>query len=155
MYCLDDNQICTGDGVLHYRTDHERLTNRFLSWEQSGHTLAYSERPQAGQERTLSANANGVEMKVKLSKDQLLQLLHKLMNPKAYGLSETTFNDVLLDFCAGCREPVRARWLIVECLDPLTDEELVDRALAMPLRMMKDVPPSEFPSGHPLRAIAQ
>ena len=93
-------------------------------------------------------------MKEKLSKDQLLQLLHKIMNPKVYDLSEKTSNDVLLDFCAGCPDPVRARWLIVECLDPLTDEELVDRAFAMPLRMMGDVPSSEFPSGHPLRAIA-
>jgi hypothetical protein len=95
-----------------------------------------------------------MEMKEKLNKDQLLQLLHKIMNPKAYGLSENTYNDVLLNFCAGCPDPVRARWLIVECLDPLSDEELVDRALAMPLRVMKDVPPSEFPSGHPLRTIA-
>lgn len=93
-------------------------------------------------------------MKEKLSKDLLLQLLDKLMHPKAYGLSEKTCNDVLLEFCAGCPDPVRARWLIVECLDPLSDEELVDRALAMPLRMMKEIPQSEFPSGHPLRSIA-
>jgi len=93
-------------------------------------------------------------MKEKLNKDQLLDLLHILMNPKVHGLSNATYNTVLLDFCAGCPDPVKARWLIVECLDPLSDEELVDRALAMPLRLMKDVPTSEFPSRHPLRAIA-
>lgn len=61
---------------------------------------------------------------------------------------------VLLDFCAGCPDPLKAHWLIVECLDPLTDQEFVDRPLAMPLRVMSDVSESELPSGHRLRAIA-
>ena len=93
-------------------------------------------------------------MKEKLTKDQLLGLLDKIMHPKAYGLSEKEGDDVLLTFCAGCPDPVRARWLIVECLDPMTDEGLVERALAMPLRRMADVPLSEFPDGHPLRTMA-
>jgi hypothetical protein len=73
-------------------------------------------------------------MKEKLAKEQLLQILDKTMQPKAYGLSEKEGDDALLAFCAGCPDPLKARWLIVECLDPMTDEELVDRALAMPLR---------------------
>ena len=93
-------------------------------------------------------------MKNKLTKDQLLQLLDKIMQPKAYGLSEKESDEVMLTFCAGCPDPVKARWLIVECLDPMSDEELVDRALAMPPRKMADIPFSEFPEGHPLRAIA-
>lgn len=32
-------------------------------------------------------------------------------------------------FCAGCPDPALAQWLLFECLDPLTDEELVERAL--------------------------
>lgn len=93
-------------------------------------------------------------MKEKLDKHQLLQLLDKIMQPKSYVLSEAGSDVVVLEFCAGCPDPVRARWLFVECLDPLSDEELVDRALAMPLRKMKDIPSSEFPDNHPLRAIA-
>ena len=30
------------------------------------------------------------------------------------------------EFCAGCPDPAKARWLVVECLDPMTDEQLVD-----------------------------
>jgi hypothetical protein len=92
-------------------------------------------------------------VKEKLSKVQLLELLDKIMQPKVYGLSEKEGDDVLLAFCAGCPDPVKARWLIVECLDPMTDEELVDRALAMPLRHMVDVPLSELPDGHALRVM--
>ena len=94
-------------------------------------------------------------MTTKLPKDQLLRLLDALMHPKENGLTEETINVVLLTFCAGCPDPVKARWLVVECLDPMTDEELVDRALAMPFRSMADVPPSEFPSKHPLRGMAE
>lgn len=94
-----------------------------------------------------------IEMKEKLTKDQLLLLLEKIMQPKIHGLSEKEVDDVLLAFCAGCPDPVKARWLIVECLDPMTDEELVNRALAMPPRPMTEVPFSELPDGHPLRAM--
>jgi len=93
-------------------------------------------------------------MKEKLTKDQLIELLDKIMKPKAYKISEKEGSDILLAFCAGCPDPVNARWLIVECLDPMTDGELVDRALAMPLRKMADVPTSELPEGHPLRVMA-
>ncbi len=89
------------------------------------------------------------------NKQKLLQLLDKIMHPKANQLTDETYNDVLLMFCAGCPDPMGARWLIVECLDPMTDEELVDRALAMPIRLMADVPESELPAKHPLRTMAQ
>lgn len=93
-------------------------------------------------------------MKEKLDRYQLLQLLDKIMQPKSYRLSESDSDAVLLEFCAGCPDPVQARWLLVECLDPLSDEELVDRALAMPPRRMKDILLSEFPEKHPLRSKA-
>lgn len=93
-------------------------------------------------------------MKEKLAKVQLLQLLDKLMHPKANGLTEQTYDEVLFAFCAGCPDPVKASWLVIECLDPMTDEELVDRALAMPVRLMADVPESELPARHPLRTLA-
>jgi len=70
-------------------------------------------------------------MKESFTKSQLLELVNKLMHPKEYGLSESEGDEVLRAFCAGCPDPVKARWLIVECLDPMTDDELVDRALVM------------------------
>jgi hypothetical protein len=78
-----------------------------------------------------------------------------IMRPEESALSESEGDDLLLAFCAGCPDPVKARWLVVECLDPLSDEELVARVLAMPPRKMADVPLSELPSHHPLRAVAQ
>jgi hypothetical protein len=94
-------------------------------------------------------------MTTKLPKAELLRLLDTLMHPKASGLTdEQSYNEVLLRFCAGCPDPVKARWLIIECLDAMTDEEMVDRALAMPFRAMVDVPSSELPTGHPLRNIS-
>lgn len=94
-------------------------------------------------------------MKDKLTKSQLLQLLDKLMQPKANGLTtEESYNHVLLTFCAGCPDPIKARWLVVECLDPMSNEELVERALAMPVRLMADVPKLELAADHPLRNLA-
>jgi hypothetical protein len=97
-----------------------------------------------------------LEMTAKLSKDELLRLLDTLMHPRASGLTdEERYNEVLLRFCAGCPDPVKAHWLVVECLDTMTDEEMVDRALAMPCRAMADVPSSELPTGHPLRNMSR
>lgn len=93
-------------------------------------------------------------MKEKLSRDQLMHLLDKIMRPAEYKLSQSDSDAAILAFCAGCPDPVKARWLIVECLDPMSDEELVDCALSMPVRKMADVPFTEFPEGHPLRNIA-
>jgi len=88
-------------------------------------------------------------------RERLLKLLHKITNPDIYGSSETEGDDALLRFCAGCPDPVGAGWLVVECLDPMTDEELVDRALAMAPRNLGEVPDSELPLGHPLRTMTR
>jgi hypothetical protein len=77
-------------------------------------------------------------MNAKLTRDRLLELLDKIMRPKVYGLSEKQGDENLLAFCAGCPDPVGARWLVVECLDPMTDEQLVDRAMSMPVRKMDE-----------------
>ena len=94
-------------------------------------------------------------MQEKLKREQLLELLDKIMRPGEYNLTEEEDDKILLQFCAGCPDPVGARTLIVDCLDPMTDEQLVDRALSMPLRRMIDVPTSVIPAGHPLRTMAQ
>lgn len=69
-------------------------------------------------------------MEEKHTKEQLLALLDKLMRPHVYGLNELQGDEVLRTFCAACPNPAKARWLVVECLDPMTDEELVERASA-------------------------
>jgi len=89
-------------------------------------------------------------MSARSNKARLLQIIEVIMNPKGY--TEKYIDQQLLDFCAACPDPVGAMRLIVECLDPMTDEELVDRALAMPMRPMAFVPPAELPADHPLRA---
>jgi hypothetical protein len=66
-----------------------------------------------------------------LSREQLLALLDKLMRPKAHKLTQEQLDEVLREFYTGCPDPVKARWLVVECLDPMTDEQLVDRAMAV------------------------
>lgn len=74
-----------------------------------------------------------------------------MSQPKKHGLTQAALDLALVNFCAGCPDPIRARWLVVECLDPMTDEELVRRALDMPVLLMTDVPTSVVPAGHPAR----
>lgn len=93
-------------------------------------------------------------MKEKLNKSQLLLNLDRVFRAKAHGLSQRERDEAFLVFCAGCPDPVNAWRLITDCPDPLTDEEIVDRALAMPVRLMADIPYSEMPARHPLRSLA-
>ncbi|MGB9110213.1 MAG: hypothetical protein WCC39_16125 [Telluria sp.] len=71
-------------------------------------------------------------MNKKLDKEQLLRLLDRLAPSALSPLSDAAFEETINAFCAGCPDPVRARSLLLDCLDPLTDAELVERALAMP-----------------------
>ena len=86
-------------------------------------------------------------------KAELASLLDVIMHPKRHALTQDEIDRALIDFCVGCPDPVRARWLIVECLDPLTDDELVDRAMSMPFVPMRDVPKRIVPEGHRARAL--
>jgi hypothetical protein len=83
-------------------------------------------------------------MTKKLDREQLLQLLNDLAPSPSNGLPAAEFEVRMAVFCAGCPDPVRAKWLLLDCLDPLTDEELVDRALAMPVPNKAAIPASEF-----------
>ncbi|MGO4476850.1 hypothetical protein AB4Z32_11415 [Massilia sp. 2TAF26] len=65
----------------------------------------------------------------KLNRQQLLELLDSITPPKADLLSDAEFDGVVAAFCAGCPDPSHAQWLLFECLDPLSDEELVERAI--------------------------
>lgn len=87
------------------------------------------------------------------SKEDLLAMLSAMSQPKKYGFNQAALDLALINFCAGCPDPVGARWLVVECLDPMTDEELVHRAFEMPARLMDDVPTSIVPAEHPARTM--
>ena len=93
-------------------------------------------------------------MERKTSKTELLGKLKAISQPKAHGLTQETLEKTLIDFCAGCPDPVQARWLIVECLEQMSDDELIDRALNMPTVAMSSVPVSIIPSNHPARITA-
>lgn len=95
------------------------------------------------------------EMSGMSRREDLLEILKVMSQPKKYGLTQDALDQALINFCATCPDPVLARWLIVECLDPMTDEELVDRALAMAPRPMADVPTSIVPADHPSRKTIQ
>lgn len=86
-----------------------------------------------------------------LRRAELLGLLQVISQPGAQGMTQESLDQALINFCAKCPDPVRARWLIVECLDPISDNELVDRALAMLPRPMSAVPLSIVPADHPAR----
>jgi len=90
----------------------------------------------------------------RLSRVQLSKLLNALLYPKKHELTQLELDHVLIDFCAGCPDPVEARWLVVECLNPMTDDELLDRALGMAWRSMDDVPTSIVPAEHRARAAS-
>ena len=111
---------------------------------------------EAGQERPFgpAALSSKTTMDRKLSKAELLGKLKAISQPKAHGLTQETLEKTLIDFCAGCPDPVQARWLVVECLEPLSDEELIDRALSVPRRPMTEVPLSVIPANHPVRVRA-
>lgn len=65
----------------------------------------------------------------KLNNQQLLELLDSIAPSKVDLLSDAEFDGIVAAFCAGCPDPAHAQWLLFECLDPLTDEELVERAM--------------------------
>ena len=86
-----------------------------------------------------------------MGRAELLQILQVMSQPKVHGLTQEALSQALINFCAGCPDPIQARWLVVECLDPMSNDELVDSALSMPPRPMSAVPTSIVPANHPSR----
>lgn len=67
-----------------------------------------------------------------MDRKELLRLLASMQPERQDALSDDEFEAIVNAFCAGCPDPVRTRWLLLDCLEPLSDEELVDWALRMP-----------------------
>ncbi|MFC5549335.1 hypothetical protein [Massilia aerilata] len=83
--------------------------------------------------KTIRRDARGVRPKeAELDRKKLLQLLDSIKPPKQDALSDEAFESIIDAFCTACPHPIQARWLLLDCLDPLSDGELVDRALTMP-----------------------
>jgi hypothetical protein len=89
------------------------------------------------------------EMSKLSRRDRLLELMNIIMCRT--GATSEEVDQALLRFCANCPDPAGAMDLVVEDLTPRTDEELVDFALAMPVRDARDLPFSELLPSHPLR----
>jgi hypothetical protein len=87
-----------------------------------------------------------------LSKAELLRRMYVISNPKAHGLSQEALEQDVIDFCAGCPDPLEAYRIIAECPEDLSDEEVVDRALNEPIRHMSEVSYAIVPVNHPARA---
>jgi hypothetical protein len=90
------------------------------------------------------------EMVERLGKDGLLAFMNVIMC-RTDATSEEV-NLALMRFCANCPDPAGAMDLVVSDLTPCnSDEELVDAALTMPVRDVRDVPFSKLLPIHPLR----
>ena len=86
-----------------------------------------------------------------LNREELVRLVKIITHPSGSALSSEETNQQLLLFCVNCPDPVAAMDLMVECITPMSAEELVDKALACPPRDIADLPASELPLTHPLR----
>jgi hypothetical protein len=81
----------------------------------------------------------------------MIQVIENITRPAESGFTSEEINQQLLCFCANCPDPMAAMDLVVECMTPMTPEELVDRALQCPARDVAAVPFSGLVSTHPLR----
>ena len=91
------------------------------------------------------------EMVKRLTRDELVSLIEVVTSELRTDVSSQEINNALLLFCANCPDPVAAMRLMVSDMTPRTDEQLVDFALAMPKRDVRDVPVTELLPSHPLR----
>jgi len=92
---------------------------------------------------------NGITMR--LGYEELVKCVHNILQPDESGCTSEEIDRQLLDFCINCPDPSAAMDVVIETREPLTAEEMVDKALAMPLREIESVPESELPPYHALR----
>jgi hypothetical protein len=88
-----------------------------------------------------------------LDKTHLLEIMKFISNPKRYALTQKELEQAIENYCAGCPDPIQAYWLIAENPDPMTDEEIVDRALGMAYIHISFVPRSIVHANHPARVL--
>jgi hypothetical protein len=90
-------------------------------------------------------------MAQKLRREEMVQLLDNVLNPKGRGFTSEQINQQLLLVCLNCPDPAAAMDIVLETPPPASAGQLVDRALACPARDVTSLPESELPLTHPLR----
>jgi hypothetical protein len=90
-------------------------------------------------------------MAKRLSGAELIELVENITNPRKRGFTSEEINQQLLLFCIHSPDPAGAMDLMVESMEPMTSDELVDRALALPFRDPATLSESELAATHPLR----
>ena len=78
-------------------------------------------------------------------------LVEDVIHPDPTKHTSEELNQKLLVFCMNCPDPISAMDLVVECMTPMSAQELVDKALSYPPRHVADVPESVLPACHPFR----
>jgi len=89
----------------------------------------------------------------RLTRAEMVQLVANILNPKDTGFSSDEINEQLDLVCINCPDPAGALDIIIETPPPVTPEELVDRALALPDRDVKSLSETELALNHPLRKM--
>jgi hypothetical protein len=88
----------------------------------------------------------------RLNYKELVAVAENILHPAEAQFAEDQISEQLLLLCINCPDPAGAMdWIVVEALPPITAQELVDRALALPPRDPPSLPESELPATHPLR----
>ena len=89
----------------------------------------------------------------RLEYQDLVKYVRNIFDPDGGGYTSEEINHQVMDFCFNCPDPSAAMDILVEGDEPLTPEEIVNLALAMPRRDVESVPESELPPWHPLRRM--
>jgi hypothetical protein len=86
-----------------------------------------------------------------LAKEELVELLSVISQPKQHGLTQEALEQAVTNFCAGCPDPVQAYRVLFESNDELSDQEVIDRVLGASVQPMTEVPNSIVPANHSAR----
>lgn len=92
-------------------------------------------------------------MTKRLTREELVQLVDNILEPAGKGFASEQINEQLDIVCMNCPDPAGALDIIIETPPPVTAEELVARALALPPRDPNALPESELHRDHPLRHL--
>jgi hypothetical protein len=86
-----------------------------------------------------------------LTPTEMLARLHVVFSPKGSGLTSSQIDEMLLEFCLNCPDPVAAMNTVLEAPQAATVEEVLSAALALPARSPATYGESELSADHPLR----
>ncbi|MCT6721615.1 hypothetical protein [Acidovorax sp. K2F] len=85
------------------------------------------------------------------SRHELLTFLDVLAGVHAHGFSEKQLDEMLIEFCLNCPDPVGAMGAVIDAPQSSTSDEVLTAVLAMPSRSPSSYSDSELVKDHPLR----